>query len=388
MQSQLLYLKEINKIMITKSIGLPTMNKEDSEKRAFLPSFVKMLDKYDVDIYIDEDYGNKMGYKSDDYIAQNGRVKVASHDEVYKQDLVLVLKAPDLDEFDKMNENSILLSMLHYESRPLLRERILQNKIMAFSLDAIMDDSSQRMVVTYEQTAWGGVCTAIDEMEKRRSDFYSSKRAPYHVVIYGAGNIGIHAGKACFKYLGEKISGHSDAVNIPGLTVAYIGSNSIKSKDDIRRMFPSTDLLIDATKRADFTKYIITNDLIGCLKEEAIILDLTADPYCENVDPIQVKAFEGIPYGTLDKYIFETNAEEYKDIPKAVKTEFRRVTVSCNSWPGVVPKRSMKVYEQQLEPFLNVLIKKGCDISMNSENLYERALYRATLEHFDNKNNI
>ena len=168
-----------------------------------------MLDKYDVDIYIDEDYGNKMGYKSDDYVAQNSRVKIASHDEVYKQNLVIVLKSPNFDELDKMNENCALISMLHYESRNLLRERIVQNKIMSFSMDSIINDSNQRMVVTYEQTAWGGVCTAIDEMEKRRSDFYYTKRVPYNVVIYGIGNLGINAGRSCFKYLSEKISTHS-----------------------------------------------------------------------------------------------------------------------------------------------------------------------------------
>ena len=345
-----------------------------------------MLNKYDVDIYIDEDYGNKMGYKSDDYVAQNCRVKIASHDEVYKQNLIIVLKSPNFDELDKMNENCALISMLHYESRPILRKRLVENKIMSFSMDSVINDSNQRMVVTYEQTAWGGVCTAIDEMEKRRSDFYSTKRAPYNVVIYGIGNLGINAGRSCFRYLGEKISTHPDAVDIQGLNVTYIEKDSLKSKDEIRRIFSCTDLLIDATKRIDFTKYIITNDLIGCLKDEAIILDLTADPYFENTNPIQAKAFEGLPYGTLDKYVFETNAEEYDDIPQVVKTEFRRVTVSCNGWPGIFPEISMKVYEQQLEPFLDVLINKGYNISINSENLYERSLYRATLKYFDNKN--
>jgi len=372
--------------MIIKSIGLPTMHKEEGEKRAFLPSFIKMLNKYDVDIYIDEDYGNKMGYKSDDYVAQNCSVKIASHDEVYMQDLVIVLKSPSLDELDKMKENCALISMLHYESRSTLRKRIVQNKIMSFSMDSVINDSNQRMVATYEQTAWGGVCTAIDEMEKRRSDFYCTKRDPYNVVIYGIGNLGINAGRSCFKYLGEKISAHSDFADIPGFIVTYIEKDSLKSKDDIRRIFSCTDLLIDATKRIDFTTYIITNDLIGCLKDEAIILDLTADPYFENTTSLQVKAFEGIPYGTLDKYVFETNAEEYDDIPKAVKTEFRRVTVSCNAWPGIFPEISMKIYEEQLEPFLDVMIKKGYDISINSENSYERSLYRSTMKYFDEHN--
>jgi len=373
--------------MKIKSIGLPTMHKEEGEKRAFLPSFVKMLKKYDVDVYIEEDYGRKMGYKPEDYITQNDRVKIASHDEVYKQDLVIVLKAPNFDELDQMREYSGLISMLHYDSKPMLRDKITQNKIISFSMDSIVNDEGQRMVVTYDQTAWGGVCTAIDEMEKRRKDFYSKGRPPYQVTIFGMGNLGIHAGKSCFKYLSEKLSAHEEGDKIPGAIVTYIEKDSVTSKNELRKLFASTDLLIDATKREDFSQYIITNDLIGCLKDEAIILDLTADPYYENTDPIQVKAFEGLPYGTLDKYVFEVDDEDYEKIPKSVSTHFRRVTVSCNGWPGVFSERSMKVYEKQLEPFIDVLMRKGFNISEESEDLYERALYRSTLEYFNKRNN-
>ena len=43
---------------------------------------------------------------------------------------------------------------------------------------------------------------------------------------------------------------------------------------------------MDATTREDATKYIISNDLIGYLKSHAVILDLTADPYLTDVNPL------------------------------------------------------------------------------------------------------
>jgi alanine dehydrogenase len=369
--------------MIIKTIGFPTMYKEEGEVRAFLPSFIQKLGRYDVDVYIDKNYGNKMGYNSDDYISVNSRVKVVSHYEVYKQDLVIVLKAPNHDELDQMKENSGLISMLHYDSKPELRAKLKDNKIISFSMDSVMNDEGQRMVVTYEQTAWGGVCTAIDEMEKRRKDFYSSSREPFNILIMGMGNLGVNAGRSCFRYLAEKLKNYGGDAKIPGMLATYFEKDTTKSKDDIRKLFAETDLLIDATKRADFTEYIFTNDLIGCLKENAIILDLTADPYYTTMNPIQVKAIEGLPYGTLDKYVFEVDAPEYENIPKEVRTEFRRVTVSCNGWPGVFPRRAMEIYEKQLESFIEVLMKKGLELSKTSENLYERALYRSTMDYFE-----
>lgn len=369
--------------MKIRTIGLPTMHKEEGEKRAFLPSFIQMLGKYDVDVYIDDDYGERMGYSVEDYIKVNDRVKVVPHCEVYRQDLVIVLKAPNNDELDQMKENSGLISMLHYDSKPMLRARLRKNKIISFSMDSIMDDSGQRMVVTYEQTAWAGVCTAIDEMEKRRKDFYSPDRKPFNVLIMGMGNMGVNAGKSCFRYLAEKLRNNELYGKVPGMLVTYFEKDTTRSKDDIRKLFAETDLLVDATKRVDFTEYIITNDLIGCLKENAIILDITADPYYTTTNPIQVKAIEGLPYGTLDKYVFEVDAPEYEEIPKEVRKDFRRVTVSCNGWPGVYPERAMKIYEEQLEPFIEILMKKGFELSISGENLYERALYRSTMDFFE-----
>ena len=197
------------------------------------------------------------------------------------------------------------------------------------------------------------------------------------------GNLGVQAGRSFFRYLNEKLRNHGANEEIPGMFLTYFEKDTTSSKDDIRKLFAETDLLADATKRVDFTEYIFTNDLIGCLKEDAIILDLTADPYYTTMSPIQAKAIEGLPYGTLDKYVFEVDAPEYEKIPKEVRTDFRRVTVSCNGWPGVFPERAMKIYEEELESFIDVLMKKGFELSKTSENLYERALYRSTMDFFE-----
>ena len=150
----------------------------------------------------------------------------------------------------------------------------------------------------------------------------------------------------------------------------------------LKDIFKTTDLLIDSTRRSDFSQYIIPNELIGDLKKDAIILDLTADPYDTSVEPMQVKAIEGLPTGTLEKYVFEVDAEEYTHIPLEVSTKNRRLTISNNGWPGVLPMESMKEYEKQLLPFIDVLLSKGHKISLQSDDLYERALFRSTLIHF------
>jgi alanine dehydrogenase len=239
------------------------------------------------------------------------------------------------------------------------------------------------MVVTYEKTAEGGVFSTIDEMERRRDDFYSPDRGPYNVVVLGMGNLGIAAGKSFFSYLNKKVIENSSEENVSECIVSYIEKDSISNKDEFKKIFNNTDVLVDATKRQDFSEYIITNELIEYLKKDSIILDLTADPYDTSKSPIQVKAIEGIPTGDLNKYIFEIDEKEYDDIPAIVNTKHRRTVISCSGWPGIFPESTMEIYEDELVPFLEVLMNNGMEVSIDSGNIYERALYRSTVGYFD-----
>ena len=63
-----------------------------------------------------------------------------------------------------------------------------------------------------------------------------------------------------------------------------------------------------------------------------LYIDLTADPYNDKVEPMQVKGIEGIPTGTLEKYVIETDDILYNTIPKSIESNNRRVVASCNAW--------------------------------------------------------
>lgn len=364
------------------SIGLPKIYGIKGEIRAFLPSFIEKLKKYDVDVFLEEEYGLEMGFTKEDYLKCNEKVKFVSHEKVYKQDLVIVLKAPGYDQLEMMKSESSLISMLHYDSRPKLVEKLKEKGIHAYSMDSIVDDEHNRMVVTYELTALGGVKAAFYEMKKRKKNFFSKDRGPIKVTIIGMGQLGVRAGRICMSCGDKEILDQIREKDVAGVMVQYIGRDITRHKKLLENIFKDTDLLVDATRRVDFSKYIIPNEYIKYLKEDAIILDLTADPYDTSVDPIQVKAIEGLPHGDLEKYVFEVDEKAYDYIPSEVCTRNRRVTISCSGWPGTLPRESMMVYEEKLLPFVEILLRRGNNISIKSNNEYERALYRGSLSYF------
>lgn len=371
--------------MRIKTIGLPAIHKEKREVRAFLPGFLELLSRHDVDIYLEKGYGGKMGFSEADYLRANHRVRFVSNASSYSQDLVIVLRAPNEPELAQMRREAGLLAMLHYDSQPALRELCKKRGIRCFSLDAVVDDNGNRMVVSYEQTAWAGVLTAFQEMEKRRPDFLDNSRSPYRIIILGMGHLGVSAGRACFKYSLEHFASGNNAAGrvLPGITVTYLERDITHLEAEVAALFRETDLLIDATKRSDYGRYIIGNHLVGELKQEALILDLTADHYDETSEPAQVKAIEGLPYGTLDHYVIETDDPAYERIPSRVNTTHRRVVVSCNGWPGLFPEHSMQIYGEQIFPLINVLLHKGFMLNPDSPDPRERALVRATIDYFE-----
>ncbi|MGE5543017.1 MAG: alanine dehydrogenase [Bacillota bacterium] len=363
------------------TVGLPVMRKERGERRAFLPSFVRRLGELGVQGVLEEGYGQGLGFTPLDYCQPGVKARFASREEVYGQDLVVVLRAPEAEDLRRMKAGASLLSMLHYDTRPRLAREIAERGIKSYSLDSIADDNDNRIVVTYELTAGAGVREAFRQMALRRPDFYSPSRGPVRVTILGMGHLGVQAGRASFAMGEECIKAKVQASGARGVIVTYLEREITGDRDVANRVLQSTDLLIDATKRQDPTQYVIANSQVGAMPGESIILDLTADPYDTSVDPIQVKAVEGIPTGDLDKYVFDVDDPIYRRIPSGVETLHRRVVVSCNAWPGVTPLECMKVYEDQLIPLIALICRRG-RMRRDSSNPLERALYRSTIEHF------
>lgn len=60
-----------------------------------------------------------------------------------------------------------------------------------------------------------------------------------------------------------------------------------------------------------------------------------------------------------------------------------RIIVSCGAWPSMKPQESIEYYEMLLKNYLNILLTKDVEtISLHSDNIFERGLYRSTLNSF------
>lgn len=369
--------------MTIKSVGFPRMHKDAGERRDFLPAFFEQFKAWpDRTVFLEEAYGSAMGYDEKDYLAANPNLRFVSREEAYKADLVVVLRAPEMFEIDWMKPGSVLVSMLHFDTREFRNGYLKERGILCYSMDSIKNDEGVRMVVNYYGTAFSGASVAFQALKESRLDFYALNRDPIVVSIMGFGAIGLNAAKA-FKNLSNKEFLNREE-KIPGLLIRMLTRSITGDENQLKEFLKDTDILVDATWRKDPSRAIVPNRLLKHLPEHAVVLDLTADPYDTKITPMQVKGIEGIPTGSLAHCVIRPQDADYEKIPEGIDKSERRTVVSCNAWPGVYPKDAMGVYGRQLKPFIRLLLEKGTDLDHSeAASLHERALKKASLEYFE-----
>jgi len=358
------------------------MHKEQGERRDFLPALVAQVAGLGVEVAVERGIGSGMGYSDADYASVSPRVRSVDHAEAYRQDVVLVLRCPEPHELGLMKRGATLISMIHFPTRPRRIARLGELGLHAVSLDSIADDDGTRLVENMRAVGWNGVDAAFTALETTLPEFRDASRGPIRVTVMGAGLVGKHAIEAATKYGDRGLAGELDEQGFAGVEVTVLGRNLTHRWRHMRDRFLTTDILVDATQRADPSVPLIPNAWLAWLPQHAVICDLVVDPYVLDASPPTVRSVEGIPRGNLDQFIFQAADPAWDaTVPAAVPSANRRAVASCYSWPGVRPEACMALYGRQLAPMLHALFTRGGVGGLRADgDFFERALRRASLD--------
>jgi alanine dehydrogenase len=365
------------------TFGFARMREEAGERRDFLPETIAALGKAGARVILEHGYGSGMGYEARDYKAADSDVVFASHEEVYQQDFVIVLRCPAEEDLGLLPPGVCLISMLHYPTRPERTEFIRSLGVEAISLDSLKDDVGRRLVENLRSVAWNGMEVAFRTLRiiYPSPGFDNPHRDPIRATLMGSGAVGVHVVQAAIRHGDMQLWQEMIERGTPGVQVTVIDFDTTSIQDIMLELLSKTDILIDATQRAEPNKRVIPNDWVGIMPKHAVLIDLSVDPY----DPPRVvKGIEGIPQGNLDQYIFAPDDPVYDKIPGNIPTIHRRYAVSCYSWPGIHPKECMMVYHKQLRPIFRTLVEKNGIQSIDGRGkFFERAIHRARLSQWN-----
>ena len=361
------------------SVGLPRMHRETGERRDFLPDLVAWLDHTGAaEIVLEEGYGSDLPVPAAAYENASPRVRTAPYAECFEADVIVVLRCPEPEILARLRPGTVFVSMLHCLTRPERVQRLADLGVHAVSLDAITDERGRRTVENLEAVAWTGVREAFRQIQDLHPHFDHPSRRPLHVTCLGSGAVGAHAVHAATRYGDHRLREALVAGNVPGVEVTVVDFDLTWHEDYMLARLEMTDLLIDATQRLDPSRPVIPNDWIAALAPDAVILDLSADPYDLDANPPLVKGIEGIPHGDLDRWVFPVDHPAWDALDPRIDATNRRLSLSCYSWPGLDPVESMRAYGAQLEPVLRVILEKPPGAwDLEGPDLQERAVARA-----------
>lgn len=362
-------------------VGLPRMHQEKGERRDFLPSFVDALCRDGAsEILIEDGYGAGMGLDLDDYLAIDPRVRVADHRDCYRQDVVAILRCPSHETLSWLTPGAILVSMLHFPTRPNRVDLLTDLDVRAVSLESVKDDGGRRLVENLRAVGWNGVEAAFREIARVHPNFSHPSRRPLRVTCLGAGQVGGHAVHAATRYGDPDLRAELVARNVPGVEVTVVDFDLTGHEDYMLGRLEQTDLLIDATQRIDPSSPVVPNRWLAALPEDAVLLDLASDPYVDDLEPHLIKGIEGVPQGDLDQWVFPVDDPAWERLGPWVDTSNRRTALSCYAWPGIHPRECMEVYGAQIEPLMTLVLEVPMDLWDEHDGSHvERAAARGEL---------
>jgi alanine dehydrogenase len=364
------------------TFGFPRMYNEPGERRAFLPALAGLLGGLDADVCVEAGSGAGMGYADDAYRAASPRVRIVDEATAYRQDIVVVLRAPE-GRYALLRPGAILLSMLHFATRPERVDLLRSLGIEAVALDMVTGDDGRRLVQNLRDVARNGLAAAFDALERGWPPLLSPSRPAISVTILGAGGVGKHAIEWAARCGDDARNQRFIRDGLPGVEVVVVEQNLAGNEAYFRHRLALTDILVDATARRDTSRPLFPNAWLGWLPDHAIVCDLAVDPYLLHDDPPVVRGIEGIPQGNLDQWEFAPDDPAWDRLPPGIPTSSRRTVVSCYSWPGVRPEPCMELYGSQLTPLLKTLVWHGGRQAISPDvSFHGRALWRGSLRHF------
>ena len=118
-----------------KSIGLIISHKENEKRRALVPEDIKLL-KHPEFIYIEDGYGQVLGFSNDDYSKYG--IKVCDRTEVLTKDVICDPKIGDADYLNLLYEQTIF-GWVHAVQNRGITDNIIESKLSCFAWEDMFE---------------------------------------------------------------------------------------------------------------------------------------------------------------------------------------------------------------------------------------------------------
>lgn len=231
-----------------KTLGFPISDKLNENRRALIPAHIKKINK-PTKIYIEQGYGNVLGYSDEEYLFCG--VNVVNREVALKQDIICDPKIGDANYLDQLYDQTIF-GWVHAVQNKDITDKIINKKLTAIAWEDMFENGRH---VFWRNNEIAGEAAIVHAYTLHGLFPYNTK-----VALLGRGNIARGALKI-LTMMGADIT-------------VYDRRTEKLLRDEIGNYDVFVNAILWDTSRKD---HIIYKDDLSKMKKGSLIIDISCD---------------------------------------------------------------------------------------------------------------
>ncbi len=230
------------------TVGLPISHKENEKRRALIVEDIPKISHKGC-IYVEQGYGDVLGYRDEDYLAAG--VHVVSREEVLKKDIICDPKIGDAEYLEQLRDQTIF-GWIHAVQNRDITDKIIASRLSGYAWEDMYEDG--------RHSFW-------------RNNEIAGEAAVFHA--YMCHGVFPYNTKAAVLGRGNIARGAIKTLNYMGATVVQYDR---RQESLFRKELDHYDVIVNGilwdTTRKD---HIIYREDLKRMKQNALIIDISCD---------------------------------------------------------------------------------------------------------------
>lgn len=267
-------------------IGIPKEIKNHEYRVGATPSLVRLLVGAGHQVLVQTKAGETIGFTDAMFSAAGAKI-VASAEEIYKSEMIIKVKEPQLSEYPLLKEGQILFCYLHLAPDPEQTKQLIDSKVVAIAYETVSDPQGRLPLLIPMSEIAGRIAiqvgaTSLQLNHGGRGVLLGGVPgvAPARVVVIGGGVVGTESARMALG-LGANVTifdrdlnrlRQLDALYGPALKTLY--SSPLAIEEAVIR----ADLVIGAVLIPGKTApRLVTKEMVKQMVPGSVIVDVAID---------------------------------------------------------------------------------------------------------------
>lgn len=328
-------------------VGIPTEIKAQENRVGITPAGVHALVEAGHKVRVQKGAGLGSMITDEEYVSAGAEI-VATAKECWDCEMVVKVKEPLAPEYDLFHEGLLLFTYLHLAPEPELTKALLDKKVIGIAYETVQLDNGFLPLLAPMSEIAGRMATQVGAQMLTKIEGGmgllmggTAGVQAAHVVIVGAGTVGLSAAKVAMgmgarvTILDSNLFRLRQIDDLFGGRIQTLASNAF----NIAAAVKDADLLVGSVLiPGALTPKLVTEAMVKTMKKGAAIVDVAID----QGGCIEVTAKHGATYHDNPTFMYEGV-----------------VCYSVGNMPGAVARTSTFTLTNATMPYMVALANKG-----------------------------